>query len=406
MIPLTNIQEQDSCPQCGSESQAHDWLLPGFLALAVYTCPNCDTQFYSELPVGQTVNQHHKFVPLSGEVVGPSTAFATWFRGRVDDEIKLEVEAYKPAKMIVFLNCIDFLYGHALLKLLNAQAHLDRHSGFGLVVLVPRFLKWLVPDGVSEVWTTDLSLTDARGWHDGAARAIREELERFDEVWLSKSFSHPRPEDVDIERFTRVRPFAKTVWGTPPEDAVVTFIWREDRLWLPPSWRSRSRRAVPRIVRGAPTHLRHAQIAQVIELGQELREAFPRLTYNVVGVGDPFDAPAWLSQSVTRNVNEDVERAWCETYASSHVVVGVHGSNMLLPSAHAGSVVELVPEDRWGNVVQDLVISRLHVREALRTYLHVPTSTSTEECAVIVRTLLESHDGSLAQLGPDAAKHD
>jgi len=53
--------------------------------------------------------------------------------------------------------------------------------------------------------------------------------------------------------------------------------------------------------------------------------------------------------------DEASEREWCERYAASHVAVGVHGSNMLLPSAHAGAVVELLGAERWGNFAQGIL---------------------------------------------------
>ncbi len=37
------------------------------------------------------------------------------------------------------------------------------------------------------------------------------------------------------------------------------------------------------------------------------------------------------------------------------LVIGVHGSNMLLPTAHAGSLVELIGPERWGNFTQDVL---------------------------------------------------
>jgi len=40
----------------------------------------------------------------------------------------------------------------------------------------------------------------------------------------------------------------------------------------------------------------------------------------------------------------------------------VHGSNMLLPSAHAGMTIDLMPDDRWGNFAQDISYQEDDVR--------------------------------------------
>ena len=36
-------------------------------------------------------------------------------------------------------------------------------------------------------------------------------------------------------------------------------------------------------------------------------------------------------------------------------MIGVHGSNMLLPSAHAGMAIDLMPAERWSNMAQDIL---------------------------------------------------
>ncbi|MEJ7700938.1 MAG: hypothetical protein WKF71_15015 [Pyrinomonadaceae bacterium] len=73
-------------------------------------------------------------------------------------------------------------------------------------------------------------------------------------------------------------------------------------------------------------------------------------------------------------------------------VVGVHGSNMLLPSAHAGSVIELIGEDRWGNYLQDILFRVSDSREMFFRYRFVPTSTTPEELSRLALTLLRYED--------------
>jgi hypothetical protein len=36
-------------------------------------------------------------------------------------------------------------------------------------------------------------------------------------------------------------------------------------------------------------------------------------------------------------------------------VIGVHGSNMLLPSAHAGLTIDLMTNEKWYNMAQDIL---------------------------------------------------
>ena len=87
-----------------------------------------------------------------------------------------------------------------------------------------------------------------------------------------------------------------------------------------------------------------ATVAQSDRVGNEARRGIASLDFAVAGLGTPEGLPNKILDLRFSEVT--VERALCDRYAQSHVVVGVHGSHMLLPSAHAGAVIELMPEER------------------------------------------------------------
>jgi hypothetical protein len=82
----------------------------------------------------------------------------------------------------------------------------------------------------------------------------------------------------------------------------------------------------------------------------------------VTGIGEPGGLPSWISDQRVSEIDETIEKNWCTVYAESDVVIGIHGSNMLLPSALSGSTIELVPADRWINIYQDIIVSDNNVR--------------------------------------------
>ena len=61
-------------------------------------------------------------------------------------------------------------------------------------------------------------------------------------------------------------------------------------------------------------------------------------------------------------------------------MVGVHGSNMLLPTAHAAGCIEVLPYDRYGNIVQDVSV-RYHDRMQLFLYRFVDEFASPRTIA-------------------------
>ncbi|MET0626704.1 MAG: hypothetical protein ABW250_27475, partial [Pyrinomonadaceae bacterium] len=92
-------------------------------------------------------------------------------------------------------------------------------------------------------------------------------------------------------------------------------------------------------------------------------------------------------------LDEAAERGWCERYAASHVVVGVHGSNMLLPSAHAGGVVELIGPERWGNFTQDVLFREARdCRETLFRYRFVDEATPPSALARLANMVLSRRE--------------
>ncbi|MGI8882777.1 MAG: hypothetical protein ACR2IA_00850, partial [Pyrinomonadaceae bacterium] len=196
----------------------------------------------------------------------------------------------------------------------------------------------------------------------------------------------------DIERFTRISPFPLENFGKHRKNPVVTFIWREDRLWETANSSVSTRFEKIKQHLGISPKRINEQTNKVIKFAECLRGEFPLLDFSVVGLGEANDLPDWISDLRLTKMDAEAERAWCERYSRSHLVVGVHGSNMLLPSAHAGGVIELIGEERWGNFLQDILFRRSDAREMFFRYRFVPHSTAPEDLARLASTILRYED--------------
>jgi hypothetical protein len=91
-------------------------------------------------------------------------------------------------------------------------------------------------------------------------------------------------------------------------------------------------------------------------LARQAQQVIPDLRIVIVGLGRTGSFPEDFVDLRRAFMTAESERLWCAEYARSHVVVGVHGSNMLLPSALAGAVVDLLPRFKLRNITQDLII--------------------------------------------------
>ncbi|MCI0550630.1 MAG: hypothetical protein L0287_06725 [Anaerolineae bacterium] len=382
--------------------------------LADLRCECCGREFYGDLSSGQALYSPQLLEKTTGFVHDPYNVswFTKWLResyaNRLSTPLELSVKEHRPLRQpAVLLNCLDTLYGHCLLKLLNAQYYLDHRQDLDLIVMIPRFLEWMVPDGVAQAWIVDLPLRRGTEWNDWLAAELNRRIGELPVCWLSVAFSHPHPNDYNIERFTRVQPFPVDEWEIRMRRATITFIWREDRLWLTPKTSSngRSARLVHRLERRRASTPLDQQSQRVLALAMALRQKWKTLDFAIVGLGKPGGMPDWITDLRRTDINEATEHIWCERYASSHIVIGVHGSNMLLPSAHAGAVIELVPPDRWSNILQATLFRQNDPRATAFRYRYFPLNTSVDDLTPAVSALLTANRFMTLSMPKTACDH-
>lgn len=375
-----NIYHQSNCPHCKTALKPNSVLWQSLHTCIESKCTHCGADIIEDLKVGHAVNFPYQ-VDLSKELLFGSKTTEDWLgkpflqslRNPQHEEIEIFKEVFKQCKRIVILNCIDYLYGHCLLKLLNAQKYLDFHSDYGLVVIVQKFLRWLVPEGVTEVWTVNIPLKRGHCYYPKLNQFIREESNRFEEIYVSKAHSHPSL--FDITNFTRVSKHSFN-----KESFRITFIWREDRTWC------------NLLLRRALRKLRMDDLALLLQnwrvqrLFERLRLRIPSARYTVAGLGKKTEFPGWIEDLRVDRFDEKTERELCKVYSESRLVIGVHGSNMLLPSGHAGMTIDLMlngKEERWYNFAQDILYQETDPRVAAFRYRYVSFETSIAELARI-----------------------
>ena len=336
--------------------------------------------------VGHSCNTSLQVDLAKGEVFSGNSYAAEWLgkpllnslQNPRSEKLQITKEIFKPCQRVIILNCIDYLYGHSLLKLLNAQRHLECNSDCGLIAIVPEFLRWMVPDGVAEVWTVPISLKNGRDYYPSFAEFVEEEMKRFEQIYVSEAYSHPS--QFDITRFTRVPKH-----NFEGEEIKITFIWREDRLFIN-SLLFRVLRKLNLLSIGLAV-----QNWKVRRLFEGIRSRVPSAKFAVAGLGTKTEFPEWIEDCRVEMFNEKIEQEICQLYADSRLVIGLHGSNMLLPSGHAGMTVDLIDE-RWGNFAQDIIYQESNPKMAAFRYRFLPYQTNTDTLAFIAAVMVLTLD--------------
>jgi hypothetical protein len=383
------IDCSSNCPYCQNKLNPQSLIWSGMHVCVKSKCSVCSSETIGDLPISHAINypyvidiKNDRFF-RNKSVLGNKTT-DNWLGKNLlkslqnpnTQKIDIQKEIFKDSKRIIVLNCIDHLYGHSLLKLLNVDSHLQNNPDFGVVVIVQKFLRWMVPEGVAEVWTVDIPLRLGQSYYPGVNEFISGEIDRFDEVYVSKAYSHPA--NFDITNYTKT-----PIHDFNAEEFRITFIWREDRLWVNYFFFQVLKRL------GLISICLLVQNWKVRRLLTAIKKKVPSAIFSVAGLGKKLSFPDWVEDLRVEKFDEISERATCKIYSQSRLIIGLHGSNMLLPSAHAGMTIDLMPDDRLGNICQDILYQKADPRLATFSYRFPPASMKIKQLATLATSMID-----------------
>lgn len=381
----------------GAKYRADEILWQGIHVGAVVHDDAGKPLLFHDLPVGHSAHWGYEVDLARGTVAGPegidwlSRPLLDSLQAPSPKDVPLRREILHPHKDVIILNCLDMMYGHCLLKLLNASRHMADNPERGLIVLIPDFLRWLVPDGTAEIWSVPLRLREMKEFHPSLDRQIRAFCAGFDTILLSEAFSHPSR--FHIADYTRTAPH-----DFQQEENLVTFIWREDRLWLPHYAAKKLRKA------GLHGVALAWQRRKVTSLFRAIRRHHPGTHFAVTGLGCSGHFPAWIKDLRTDRFDETSERVTAAQCASSRIVIGVHGSNMLLPSGLAGMTIDLMPADKWQCLPEDILFHECNPRMAAFRYRFIPIESRPKVAAQVAAAMLQQFRSIPPFLTEDSAQ--
>lgn len=303
-----------SCPQCGELLVISQFIINGIRSWVDASCERCERGYYIEMPTGTGLYY-------------PTTIDKARRRNQYKGEVRIEVERFTEHSQIVLVNCLDGCYGDCLLKLFNAQYYLDHCPHLGVVVLVPKPIAFFVPDGVAEVWTTNVPIRACGQWNVSLGEQVGELIREKKKVYLSVTYPHAHPSYYDIDRFVKAGVSDLSKLGSP----VVVFGYRADRTW------------------GSDQH------RNIQEMYNNLKRIFPEMSFVVIGLGQSGQFTDGILDKRVVSPNAEQEQYWIDLLRHTDCFVGVHGSNMIVGSGLAKFTIELLPQNRYGNFGQTII---------------------------------------------------
>jgi hypothetical protein len=404
-----------TCPRCRAVSEAGLALAQvrfgGAVTVVETRCPACATVFYQTLPNGQ-YNRFPVSVSADGRFANVPER-GRWLVGTVREAVLGVGQRYAitPSRSIeppnlrgvILLLCLDPCYGHALMMLFNAQRHHAQHPDRSIIVVVPRGLAWLVPDYVAETWVLDAPLSALTGNVSGLDEFVKTQLVRFGTVWFSTARIHFDHRTMPFAAFTRTQKFDLAQFSDGPL-RYVTLVLREDRLWLRHGWERWLHKALTKLGLGQRTRHLWArwQAARYRKLAHHIHQQLPGVSIVATGLTGGGQQPIDLGYAIHDDrqpapLSPEQERIWAERYAQSHVVVGVHGSGMLLPTSVAAGFICLLPPDKLSHYAEDILMA--HDNPIHQTLLgrFMPTAASPRQVAETLVSILTEFPVWLAE---------
>ncbi len=397
MIQLRPLLSETGLCECGGKYIFSELIWQGLHVCKRLTCTRCENEVIHSLPVNQASLEVYSYYPKSGLLTDHNNDVVpeNWFSSRlktislpVFDKIEVEVEVFERFDDVIILNTLDYIYGHSFLFLLNLQHIIERSNGLGIIVIVQPMLKWLLSNqNVSEIWTVKLEFQNFNNYYPDLSEKINNQLNRFERVFLSKGHVIPTNKNIQIEKFTGIRPFD---FSNLPLKPKITFIWREDtgRLWIRNIYLLKGFRKI-----GMGKVLLPFHYLRVLLFFLLLRKRLGnKYTYSVAGLGNYASWPGFIKDNRVNSFNEESEKGLCKLYAQSILTIGVHGSSMLLPSSHSGMSVSLMPSKRWGNYGEDILFNENDIRLAFFQKRIVPINLCISDLRDIVCDMITGRE--------------
>jgi hypothetical protein len=401
------IETKIRCNVCNQEFPATSFHLTGVHVLGSGVCPTCKLdELFMEMPTSAGLIYPTIIRKSDGKRVD-DMPFTNWFieslkksfANRRNDKIEIckIVNSKEKKEKILILNTIDSTYGHSLMNIFNLSYYRKKED-YHLVLLVQKNLLWLVPDNLDEVWVADISFSKAENWNDYLAIEVNNKLKEYQEGFLCKSLPQSPDDEFQIEEYTRVKPFPLEEWDSRLTKPTITFIWRTDRFWK----RSLSRWFDNRISRRlAPSKVQNLknkiQFNWILKFAEELRRKAPSVDFAIAGMDSRDHAlPAWIQDLRFPAHDDNNARELCKRYAKSHLIIGCNGSSLVLPSCHAGAVMNIVPNEGLAVSVGSFYFRQTSIADTFYRYSLLPAETSIERMVKVAIQILR--DRSMIQL--------
>lgn len=361
--PLTAFDIE--CATCQStQTEVKALFFQGMHTLAEAACQTCGFECYQTLPIG-----HDGLFPMQIAKDGQESFYdpkaENWLAGPLIQSIRqpasknfpIEKKVIKSFSQVIIVNCLDTCFGHVFTKIWNTYTLLENKKDWGIIAILPERCQWLLPKDLAEVWSVSIELKDCGQTIGGLDTFVKDQFSRFEKVSLSQTFTHlDHTKYIDLEKvLKRPRFDLKNFSNAAPQ---ITFVLREDRFWLNSAvldfcFKVSKKFRTERLLN--PLFIWRQQ-ALVKQTARKILNSLPHAQLKSTGLGNSGKLSQIIADHRTDRILPETEMEWNEIFANSHIVIGVHGSHMLIPSGLAAGFINILPRYKIEHIVEDTVL--------------------------------------------------
>ncbi|KEO74612.1 hypothetical protein [Anditalea andensis] len=361
--PAPNFSIQ--CPSCGYESVSSGKLFfQGMHILREEMCEGCGLDYFATIPIGHDAHFPTQF-SKDYQFVSYVPRAKDWLAMPLIEGMK-EMSARKVTftltsrqlhKEVVIVNCLDNCFGHVFTKLWNTYSLMDNKQDVRVIVLIPSQFRWLLPEGVDEAWLVHLPLKLCHIRIQNLDKWIKDQLLRFNRVFLCETYTHlDQSLYVDVEKMLRISRFELSTFSS--KRPCITFVLREDRFWHGSKLLSIVINAFTKIgkIKTLKFFLVSRQNDLINRTAKNILDKIPHAHIFATGLGKTGKLWTKITDLRVFEISYETEQKWNSTYAKSHLVIGIHGSNMLIPSGLAAGFIEILPRHKLDHIGEDTLL--------------------------------------------------
>lgn len=376
------------CPICGHDMENKRIYFTGMRVLISVVCSACEKTFFTDMPTGHGL-YYEIFYSLETKELFSKSKKGKWFASALKNCVEQRISrpftitGSKRREQLLIIPAIDSYYGHSLLRTLTYQYYRDNYPEMDILLIVQDNLKWLLKDSDAMIMSVETRGRHSDRWIENIDEKIWEIAEQYNEVFLSTEYEHIY-KSINMEEMTGIPVFdMKNI--DERKEIIVGFIWREDRLWIKNDNMHTKLKAADRIMNTSLSDIfLLEQRNKIIELFKNIRKHIKCKCY-ITGMGNKLRFPDFIEDRRFNTLDDGIERELLRIYSNSDIIIGLHGSSMLLPSAYSAMTIDLMPSYKWSNFNEDLIVRSSNIRDAMFRYRLLSANTpirDLSECVI------------------------